>query len=206
MPSPFEFDLNSQALPSAFYQQYFYSADAPYSLVLEGNSDRVWHRPFWLWPVFLLLTWFEIFFPETGENIFTRLQIIGGRDSEGQPYHNWNRTFKFGRDRFFNARMTYNKELQAVTERMGPGGLLQIAWRIQFTSPDKLEISSTKCFVGFGKRRIYLWPLFYPSVKVIETALSDDNIHVELVASHPLLGDIFGYSGTFTLRRLERSS
>ena len=203
MLSPFERDLDFKDLPKVFHQQYLYSVDEPYSLIFEGNADHVWHRPRWLTPFFWVLTWFQIFFPETGENIPTQLHIVGGRDSSNQPFHKWNRTFRFERNRYFNAVMAYDERTKAVVEKMGPSGILQIIWKIEFLPPNCLTISSVKCCMGFGIFRLFL-PLFlYPTVIAKETAINDYEIYLELTASHPWLGEIFGYSGTFRWRKIE---
>ena len=203
MLSPFERDLEFKNIPEVFRQQYLYSVDDPYTIIFEGEADRVWHKPRWLTPFFWFLTWFQIFFPETGENIPTQLHIIGGRDSLRQPFHKWNRTFHFKRDRYFNAVMAYDEKVKAVIEKMGPFGFLQIFWKIEFFHPNRLTISSVKCCMDFRIFRLFL-PLFlYPTVIASETALADNEIYLELVASHPWLGDIFGYSGTFRSRKNE---
>ena len=207
MFSPFERDLASTDIPEVLRQQYLYSVDAPYTVIFEGDADRVWHKPRWLTAFFWFLTWFQIFFPEVGEKIPTRLHIIGGRDSLGNPIHRWNRTFRFiKRDRYFNAVMAYDERFQKVIEKMGPFGALKIFWRIEFTNSNQLTISSVKCCIDLWRFRIFL-PLFlYPTVVARETALSENKIYLELVASHPWLGDIFGYSGTFSQRKLEHKN
>jgi len=203
MFSPFEQDLGSKDLPEVFRQQYLYSVDEPYTVIFEGDADRVWHKPQWLTPFFWILTWFQIFFPETGEKIPTQLHIIGGRDSLNKPFHKWNRTFRFKRDRYFNAVMTYDDGMGAVIEKMGLFGIIQIFWKMEFLAPNRLTISSMKCCMDFGIIRMFLPIFLYPSVMVKETAVANNEIYLELVASHPWLGDIFGYSGTFYSLRKE---
>jgi len=200
MFSPFEQDLECKDLPEVFQQQYLYSVYEPYTIIFEGNADRVWHRPRWLTPFFWFLTWFQIFFPETGENIPTQLHIVGGRDFSNRPFHKWNRTFHFKREGYFNSVMAYDEKMEAVIEKMGLFGIIQIFWKMEFLPPNRLTISSMKGCIDFGIFRVFL-PLFlYPSVMAKETAISDNEIYLELVASHPWLGDIFGYSGTFRWR------
>lgn len=205
MLSPFEPILSELSLPVIFQEQFLLSADAPYILVFEGAMDEVWHRPRWLWPFFWALAWFDMLFPETGRNVPASMQIIGGRDKNNLPLHHWHRTFAFPTARrHFNATMSYDPKLQAVTERMGPGSLIHMVWHISFSPPTQIEISSAACYLSVNAIKFQLHKFLYPFVSVMETGITRDIIHVNLKVSHPLLGAVFGYAGNFHVQRVSR--
>src|SRR5215211_1083584 len=83
--SPFEhiFAAYFEPLPAVLRDHYLISADTPYRVVLEGTMDRIWHRPAWLWPVFWLLIWIDLLFPETGTQIPATMTVTGRRTSNG---------------------------------------------------------------------------------------------------------------------------
>jgi hypothetical protein len=81
--------------------------------------------------------------------------------------------------------------------------MLQMAWDIQFQPPATVAIVTTGCALRLGGWALPLPRLLYPSVRAVETALLDrpSAIHVDLTMAHPWLDPIFGYAGTFVLRR-----
>ncbi|MBL8046414.1 MAG: DUF4166 domain-containing protein [Anaerolineales bacterium] len=202
MNSPFEKPLGQCALPPAFRAQFLFSADAPESLTLTGEMQRVWHRPVWLWPLFWFLSLFNILFPEQGQAVPAEMRIVGQRNRQQQPIHYWLRNFDFPNvRRYFNAAMIYDDGLQAVTEKLGPAGWLQMVWNVEFLMPNQIHISTRACFLALGPFKVRLASILYPSVQALETALGENVIHVNVEVSHAWFGAIFGYSGEFQLSR-----
>lgn len=198
--------LKDARLPTAFQHQFLASVDEPSDTVLEGYMDRVWHRPRWLWPLLWLAARFDLLFPEVGSHVPATMLIRGERDREQRPCQHWLRTFAFPTPRHFNAIMAYDEELGRVVEFMGPGHALRIQWEVQFKPPATMHIASRACHLVLGGRAIPLATWQHPSVEAVETAdlEREDTIHINLSVSHPWLGAIFGYEGTFRLQRLPR--
>ena len=96
-PSPLSKVLagHESQLPQAFREQFLATPERDYDVVLEGVMHRIWHHPTWLKPLFVILGLFGILVPRTGENIPAQLQVIPGYLSNGEPYHEWNRTLDF---------------------------------------------------------------------------------------------------------------
>ncbi len=203
--SPFSVALAPHAavLPPALAVQYLASPQSPYRVVLEGWKDRVWHHPRWLTPFFYPLALAEMLFPETGQNVPATMVVAGMRDQAGVGAQRWHRTFTFRRERRFNATMAYDVVRDCVVERMGPLQALWMAWIIVFHPPDTVEITTTGCSLHIGKVRVQLPTHLYPFVRAVERAMPDrdDRIHIDLAVSYTGVGTIFGYDGTFTLRR-----
>lgn len=199
MDSPFETILapHRDILPPALKAQYLTPVDAGRTVHFNGTSDRVWHRPRWLWPFFWALAWFDVIFPETGVNIPATMELTSARDRYGLPYQRWNRVFAFARPRRFNAVMAWDVQRRCVAEHFTSMQLLSMVWEISFHAPARLEIVTSTCHINLGPLQIPLQRFFHPHVRVVETALDDETIHVDLTMSHPFLGDIFGYSGTY---------
>ena len=199
MNSPFENIFPQTGFPPAFRMQYLLPVDAGQVVLFNGISDRVWHRPRWLWPFFWALSHFNILFPETGTNIPATMTLTGGRDAKGAPYQRWDRVFSFARPRYFNAVMAYDAQRQRVIEFFTPTNLLSMTWEISFHAPTRIEIITSTCQLHFGARQIRLPRLLHPHVHVIENALDDQTIQMSLTMSHPFLGEMFGYEGTYTV-------
>lgn len=164
--------------------------------------ERIWHHPRWLGPFFYALAWADILFPETGENIPATMVIAAGREANNkQPYQTWRRTFAFATPRHFNAVMAYDPVQHQVVEWMGPANLLQITWDVAYNPPHLIRITTRAVALRLNK-----WTLTLPrwasmTVRAIERAEADDIIHIDLTISHPWLGAIFGYEGSFRLSR-----
>ena len=204
MPAtPFSFGLEPyiEQLPLTFREQFLLAPDAGYQVKFEGQMERIWHRPRWLWPFFYALAWADMLFPEVGENVPATMVIAAGFDTNGQPYQTWQRTFEFTTPRRFNAVMAYDSTRNRVVEWMGPAKLLQITWEVAFDPPRIMRITTHKVAIRLGR-----WSLVVPrwasmTVHAIERAKADDIIHINLTVSHPWLGAIFGYEGSFRMSR-----
>ncbi len=83
-------------LPIAFEEQFLATPERTYDVVLEGVMHRIWNHPAWLKPLFVIFGRLGLLIPGTGENIPFRLEVIPGYLSDGQPVHEWKRTFEFG--------------------------------------------------------------------------------------------------------------
>lgn len=169
--------------------------------------DRIWHRPAWLWPFFWLLIWADLLFPETGTAIPATM-VLTGHGAPDANYQSWERTFLFATPRRFNAVMAYDAAQGRVVEQLGPGHMLHMAWDVRFIPPATIEIVTCGCVLHVGRWRLALPSFLYPTVRAVETALPDcdDRIHIDLLMTHAWLGDIFGYDGTFVLRREPRGT
>lgn len=190
-------------LPGVLRDQYLLQPEDPYRVVLEGTMDRIWHRPFWLWPFLRLCALFDILFPEQGSDIEASMIVEGRHDKQGGGAQTWNRTFWFRKPRQFNATMVFDLCLARVVERMAPFGILEVIWNVAFEPPDTIRIETCGMRVGMNRLRIMLPRWASVEVRVSETALleSNETIEVTLALRHPSLGEIFGYTGRFRVRR-----
>jgi len=173
----------------------FLGADRRHRVRLVGTMHQIWRRHGWLRPVFTLLAWADILFPETGRDVPVSLTI----ESNGQGGDVWRRTFAFTRERRFNATMAY--EGSDVVERLGPFGLLQVPWHLRVQSADVIQITTGETRVRLAGLRLRFprWLRF--KVGALQHARPHGRMDLDLVVTHPRLGRIFGYSGTFTVRR-----
>ena len=193
----------SEDMPGVLRDQYLVRPGDNYRVVLEGTMDRIWHRPFWLWPFFRLLAMFDILFPEQGSNVKASMVIEGLHDGQGGGAQTWHRTFQLRRQRSFDATMAFDFRRARVVEWMGPGDMLKVVWKVTFEAPATIRIVTEGILFGVGQWRIALPRWAAVEVRVSETALLDqtDTIAVDLVVRQLWLGDIFGYEGHFQMHR-----
>ena len=167
--------------------------------------ERVWRRGRWLWPFFWLAAWSDLLFPETGADVPVTVDI---RKLGGRPVHIWRRDFRFpNRRRRFTSRMEYDQRLGRVIEAIGPGASLAIAWEMRFEPPSTLHLEAAGWVLRLGPFRIRLPTWLLGSGRAIETAdaSAPGKIRIDFTVSHPFLGDVFGYVGTFTVTRMPRT-
>lgn len=199
--SPFEPDLGPHRgeLPQAFVDQYLFSPGE--RVVLEGTMERVWRRGRWLWPFFWLASWSDLLFPETGTDVPVTVDIRAAKARA--PRHLWRRDFRFpgGRKRRFTSKIEYDDRLGSVIEAVGPAMALAIAWEMRFEPPSTLHLDCTGWVLRLGSLCVRLPEWLLGGGRAIETAPSPDSIGIDFTVSHPLLGDVFGYAGTFMVRR-----
>lgn len=193
----------AEALPEVLRTQYLLRPADVERVVLEGRMDRIWHQPFWLWPLFRLLAVFDILFPEQGRNIQASMVIEGLPTEYACGAQTWRRTFLFRTPRRFDATMAFDPKLARVVEWVRPGGVLEVIWNVTFEPPATIRIVTQGMRLGVGRLRITLPRWAGVEVQVSEMALEEQSqrIAVDLVVRHPWLGAIFGYAGRFQVRR-----
>jgi hypothetical protein len=174
----------------------FLGADCHHRVRLVGTMHQIWRRHGWLRPLFTVLAWADILFPETGNDVPVSLVI----EADGRESDVWRRTFEFVRIRRFNATMAYESG-SGVVERLGPGGMLRVPWHLSIPSADTIQITTGETCVGLGGFR-WRFPRFLRfQVGAVQHARAHGRMDLDLVVTHPRLGRIFGYSGTFRVRR-----
>jgi hypothetical protein len=165
--------------------------------------ERVWRRGRWLWPFFWVASWSDLLFPDTGSDVPVTVDIR----AVGAPpvRHLWQRDFRFpgGRRRRFTSRIDYDERLGRVIEAVGPGKALAIAWQIRFEPPATLRLDCAGWVLRLGRWRARLPEWLLGAGWGVETAdlSAPGRIRIDFAVSHPLLGDVFGYSGIFSVRR-----
>ncbi|MBX3059494.1 MAG: DUF4166 domain-containing protein, partial [Anaerolineae bacterium] len=127
------------------------------------------------------------------------LVVAPGYLPDGQPYHEWNRTFAFDPPVKFNTTVVYDAKMDNLADQVGVKRFLHMVWKGQFVPPRTFTLDTVSNAVRIGGRIWYLptwlWSFLLGRVKFVQTA------HVDLRIIHPLFGEVFGYIGTFTAVR-----
>ncbi len=190
-------------LPFAFREQFLASPERDYQVVLEGVMHKIWHRPVWLKPLFVFLGWFGILVPKTGNEIPTKLVVVPGYLPNGEPFHEWNRTFDFGVPIHFNTRVVYDQYMDNLADEVGINHFLHMVWKGQFIPPRSFTLDTVTNAIQLGSHLWYLpkwlWLFCFGRVRFIQQARVEDDriVDVDLRILHPLFGEVFGYVGTF---------
>ena len=165
---------------------------------MTGTMEQVWSRPA-LRPMFWLLGWFGVLFPESGRDIPATLRI---ESTAGQQH--WFRRLAFRRERAFNSTMALSKHTGKLTEGVGPFKILQMVWEIRVENPDHLHFEDAGWQISlFGKdiavpKLIGRW--VFGMVRFDQLAVTHEDrpaSRIELRINHPLFQTIFTYSGVF---------
>ncbi len=193
-------------MPQPFRNQFVEPINFGDAVILIGTMDEVWHKPRWISPLLWLSSLVNMLFSETGRDISAKLVITPIGTQDGRSIQRWRRTFRFPRPRRFDATLIYDPTRGALIEALGPGGLLETDWSARFEPPDCLVIESTNAFLRLPLFRLPLPALLVPSVRVVQTAHGDppDTVSLNFLMRHPLLGEVFGYRGTFRGTRRSR--
>jgi Domain of unknown function (DUF4166) len=184
-------------LAAPLRHQYLLSPVDGHCVCLRGRMTRVWHRPRWIGPALGLLALAGLLFPETGHDVPAQMTVTAELTPDGRARQVWRRTFCFWRRRRrFVSAFVHDARRGTVVERVGPGELVRIPWRLQVRDGD----------LRIGTVRMYLGPLPLPrcltgEVLATERAVGPCAIDVTLIVRHPFLGPVFGYEGRFEVRR-----
>ncbi len=189
-------------IPMPFRRQFLHAADEPHGPSLIGTMRKIWFRPRWIAPVIWVSGKLGVLVPRGGDDVPTRLDVLAGRDGSGRPYHVWKRTFDFpAGPHEFPTTIVYDDEFEDVADIVGPGGFIYLVWRARFHPPATFTLDTLAAAICVGRHKLWLprwlWPWLLGVVQFRQVARPDDSIGVDIVISHPLLGDFFGYDGTF---------
>lgn len=203
MTSPFEPMLRGRELPKVFVEEFMLSLDGSHDVLLEGSMDRVWSVR-WIRPLLRLLARWDVLFPETGRDVPATMHIFVGRDRGGRPCHVWNRTFVFPcAVRRINAQLVWEPSREWVAEWMGPEGLFEMAWHVDYVAPNVIEVDARLEALCVGRVRVPLPRLLQVDAYTVDTADPDrdDVLRCALRLTSPVLGALCGYEGTFRVTR-----
>ena len=191
MTSPFEPALAGRELDPVLRDQFLLPHGG--GVVLEGEMDEVWHRPRAIRPLLALTSRWNVLFAETGSGVPARLEITRGAGG----CHVWRRTFRFGVERRFDAELV--RDGPRLVERTGP---FELEWAVRLLEPGLLEVTTCGASLRVRGRRLRVPRALVPRVTAVERSRGRDRIHVAVTVRHPVLGAVFGYSGSFRLRRV----
>jgi Domain of unknown function (DUF4166) len=190
-------------IPLAFREQFLYSADAPYGMTLEGVMHAIWHKPAWLSPIYWVLGRLGILAPYNAREVPTTLKVVPGVFPSGQLFHRWERTLRFPKPVQFNTTIVYDQRLREVVDLVGRGDHLYMVWTCRFVPPRRFTLDTRACALRFGSHLLWLprwlWRLTLGTVRFTQDVdeAHDDTVHIDLLITHPILSEIFGYQGTF---------
>ncbi len=169
---------------------YFGSIPDGFEGVGAGSYRSAGLRVRALRPVFTVLGWWRIAFAEFGEDVPFTVRNVARTDGELSAA----RTFAFA-----NATRTMRDVMRAdgggIVDRLGAGGFLEVELA--------LEVSAGRLRMESGRLALRLWRLRVPLPRIVRVSLVEEALpsgvqHVDVRMRAPLLGEIYGYTGTFT--------
>jgi hypothetical protein len=210
--SPLEpvFAEHADEVPFAFREQFLHSPHDGHRLRMDGMFHYIWHKP-GLTPLYALLGRVGILVPRAGQHIPARLEVVAGLRSDGEPYHEWNRTLDFDPPIHFNTTVVYDGEKHDIGDLVGWKNSVYLVWRAEFHPPSLFTLDSAHGAFRIGRRVLWLpnwlWPYIFGIVTFTQRMdeAREDTVHVDLRIRHPLFGPIFAYAGTFRSVRLPKA-
>ena len=81
----------------------------------------IWRRPAWLYPVFWLLSKWDLYFPVMGQDVPATLAISPGRNQAGEAIQVWERGFFFLNHvrRRFSSTVLFDSRTRMIVELQG---------------------------------------------------------------------------------------
>jgi len=200
------------SIPVPFVEQFLYGEHLPFGMKLVGVMHRIWHRPWFLSPLFWMLGKVGILVPHNAENVPTSLVVRPGRNELDGLFHVWDRTLTFGRPVRFRTTIIYDASIGKVVDLVGPKNLLYMVWEAKFHPPSRFTLDTDSIAFRFGRRKLWLprpiWKFLFGTVTFTQTAdpVQQDKVYIDLLITHPLFGRIFGYDGSFRVVRTDKPS
>lgn len=164
----------------------------------RGTMDRIWYAKWAALPLYVG-TKRHIMFPSEGKRIPFTIENYAYTDSFGRETVTWIRQFQFpGKIRRFDATMIYSKQRRTIVDYLGDRQHLAVDLDIGPSPNGGIRIRS-------GEQRFYEGMLHFRFPQKL-SGIADvcewyddvaEAFKIEVNVTNPLLGPVFGYSGTF---------
>jgi len=196
-----------EALPEAFKIQFLHSPELGHDVILEGELTEVWFRPIWLAPLFWLLERLGILIAERAKAIKTTLKVVAKYDQNGFPYQLWFRRFYGTKVKKFDVRVIFDRVSKQAVDLVGPKGFLALAWNVTFIPPETIKLDVVGAGLQYREKIIWLpnwlWPFLLGRENFTQKVdfPNENQVSINLLIKHPLLGPVFCYKGTFQVKK-----
>lgn len=169
----------------------------------SGVMERIWHGAAYTLPFLYVGAWRRIMFPEQGTNIPFTIQNYAYIDPLGRETVTWVRTFATRKHRRFDAYMIYSEERECIVDYLGTHEHLAVDIELSVAPNGGLRLRS-------GAQRFYegpiafSFPLFFSGTAEVCEWYDDIEqcFRIEVKASNPTWGKLFGYTGRFQVEWL----
>ncbi|MDA0563415.1 DUF4166 domain-containing protein [Streptomonospora sp. S1-112] len=168
----------------------------------RGTMDRIWRGGAWVQPFLLVGALRNILVPRTGRGVAFTIENTPYRDSFGRQAVSFVRTFALpGGARRFDAAMVYSPERGCVVDYLGTHHHLAVDLHPGVDAHGALVIRSGAQRLREGPLDVGLPGLLSGAALVRESYDEAAGcFRVSVRVSHPVLGAVFGYEGSFTVR------
>ena len=198
---PFQAELGAAVESAApLVQEHFLQSDG--TRRYSGTMTRVWRCKGWKGAVARPFLWFaslsKTLFAETGVNVPFELENTVTTQADGRATMSWIRTFRFPRrTRQFPARMCYNPDRRVIVDLLGRGSHLEVELHASIDN-GAVVVESGRQWLCIGRWRIAIPRCLRGNAHAREWQVSDDTLGICVTISNPLVGEFFGYEGTFS--------
>jgi hypothetical protein len=168
----------------------------------RGVMRRVWRRPGWRGRAASLVLWLgsraETLFADTGTDVPFEMENRVLCLPDGRAAMTWERAFHFPRGtRRFSATMVFDPARGAIVDELGKNGHLEVELHPRVEEGGMvIESGRQRLRLGGGWLPLPAWLAGRACIR--EWPQSDGSLGIRVTVSNPLLGDFFGYEGTFT--------
>lgn len=186
------------ALHPRIRERFGFSSMDRVASIGKGTMDLVWHAKWATLPLYAG-TLRHIMFPQSGRDIPFTIENYAYVDRFGRETVTWIRKFKFPRGiRRFDATMVYCEQRSCIVDYLGNRQHLAVDLELDAAPGGGVQIHS-------GEQRFYEGKVGFkvPALLTGQAAVReeyDDEIgkyRIQVQVTHPLLGPIFKYAGTF---------
>jgi len=198
---PFQAELGVVAESAApLVRKHFLQSDG--TRRYSGTMKRVWRCGGWKGVVVRPLLWLaslsKTLFAETGADVPFSLENTATPQADGRATMSWVRTFRFPHcTRQFPATMHYDGDRQVIVDLLGSGSRLEVELHAS-VDDGAIVVESGRQWLRLRGWRLAIPRYLRGSAHAREWQVSDDTLGVCVTISNPIIGEFFGYEGTFS--------
>ncbi len=137
-------------------------------------------------------------FADTGEDIPFDLENEVTSLPDGRTTMRWSRRFHFPRGaKRFNAVMRFDEERSVIVDHFGAGGRIEVDLHPRVDG-GAMVIESGRQIIRLFSLRVPVPRFLSAQAMVREWQEDDETFRIRVTLNNPLMGDFFGYEGSFT--------
>ena len=209
MPSIFQLALGTDfdRLHPQMRRRFGFTSSDQTGCIGSGVMGQIWRRGSWMVPFLWLGTHRHVLFPDRGTDVPFTIENYAYLDSFRRETLTFVRTFEIRptRRRRFDATMVYNPDRGCVVDYLGTHQHLAVAVRLAVAARVAVD-QHGGLWVRSGRFRLLEGRLSVPIPAVAAGRAQlhewyDENeqrFRIEVQISHPWVGPMLGYSGSFT--------
>lgn len=185
-------------------RRFSLNVQADTAAIGTGTMRQVWCAGWHTWPLLAAGAFRNMMFSQSGENVPFTIANYPVRDELGRENVAWIQTLHSNKPSRSDAYMRFSEQRGCIVDYLGSHENLAIDVRLGIDASGGLHLRSgaQRCYAG---KIGFAMPEALSAIVNVHEWFDDRNkrFYVDARVDHPIFGELFGYTGDYTLEWLQ---